>query len=199
MIAMKRVFPVLLPLALIAIAGATWWRMSIDDALPRGRSRSDVTKVPAPTFARFDQHRHLVKLERYFSRQSIVLVFFKPGTGIADNVWLNSLRENYEAIEDRGVVVVAVTTLTPAALNDQTVKQGNDYPFPLVSDIELGNPLPAAHALYGLYDPDTQSTEEGMFFIDREGTVSATMDAPVPIEQPEQFILDLIDGKPLPE
>lgn len=193
---MKRAFSILIPLAAIAIAGATWWRASIDDSLPRGRSGSDVMRLPAPRFELFDQHRNMVKIERYFSRSAILLVFFEPTDDITQNELLTLLSEHYDEIESRNVVVVGVTTLTPAALHQQTTDRGHELPFPVVSDIYLNNPHPApVHELYGLYDAETQRTREGVFYIDRQGIVNSTVTTPVPLEDPQAFIASLIAGE----
>lgn len=195
---MKRVLTILIPLAAIAIAGATWWRISIDPDLPRGRSGSDVMRLAAPRFALFDQHRHMVKLDRYFSRSAILLVFFSATDDIGQNEVLMLLRERYDELEAQNIVVVGVTTLTPAALHEQTTAQGREFPFPIVSDIELDNPHPApVHDLYGLYDAETQATSEGVFFIDQQGTVMSTIYKPVPLQDPPAAIDALIAGEPI--
>jgi peroxiredoxin len=203
---MKRAFPIILSVAAVAIAAATWWRMSIDDTLPYGRSRTDVLRLPAESFELFDQHRHLVKLERYFSRSAVLLVFFNAESGVIGNEWLDLLRRHHETIESRGVAVVAVTTqeLNPAAIHQQTEEQNNSFPFPILSDMIVDNQHDApVHELYGLYHPETDmseaTTDEATFFISRDGTVTSTVDRPVPIEDPEAFLRDLIEGRPLPE
>ncbi len=197
---MKRAFPILIPLAAIVIAGATWWRASIDDALPRGRSGSDVMRLPAPRFELFDQHRNMVKIDRYFSRSAILLVFFPPTDDVTQNELLMLLSEHFDEIEARNVVVVGVTTLTPATLNQQTTARGHEFPFPLVSDIYLNNPHPApVHEVYGLYDAETQRTREGVFYIDRQGIVNSTVTTPVPLDDPAAFITALIAGEEIDE
>jgi peroxiredoxin len=179
---MQRVW--ILPLTAVVIAGLCAWRMTLP---PRPVVESQTaTRRPAPRagFLLVDQHSHPVKLERYVGRQAVLVRF--TGTAAADTdpvlLWL---RDHAEAAAQAGYEVIGVTAEPPSAVRANARHAGQEWPFPVVSDIVIGEPAPTPlHALWGRVDTETGAPQSGLFEIDRAGTVAFDGPKPQAIEDP---------------
>lgn len=188
---------VVLPFGGIVILGLVLWRErqeAIRDALP-----PEARPLPrrfAPRFQANDHRSKLVKFERYLGRTRIVLVFFDGDAGADQDPVLRPLLEHHTAIEDAGIQVVAVSMATPYANRQAEQRWGQKFPFPVVTDIDPTAPYPASvHRSYGRYDEKGDRPLEGLFLIDRRGTVAMDDNGvPVPVNEPEAAVAALIAG-----
>lgn len=143
----------------------------------------------APRFQLYDQHSQLVKFERYLGRTELLLVFFDSAEPISDNALLRRLRDVHGELETAGLQVVAVSLATPHAVRQAEQQAGEEFPFPVLTDIDMQSPIPApVHRLWGLADDDSPATRTGVFFVDRRGTVAYQGAYPQPLDDPQEFL-----------
>ena len=56
-----------------------------------------------------DQHKHMVKLERYYGRAPIVIVFFDRDAGADKDPYLTQLRDCFDRLDADGIEVVGIS------------------------------------------------------------------------------------------
>lgn len=185
-----------LPLAALVIIALVVYRVQRERrafpiALPAGRQL-------APRFELYDQQNRLVKFERYLGRTKLAVVFFDGPAGADVDPWLRQLRDHHDAVSraGAGVQVIAVSTATPFAIHQAEERAGGPFPFPVLTDIDPRQPIPApVHRLWGLYDDETNTTRTGVFLVDRAGMVTTGAGGPVPVPDADAAIAALCRGE----
>ncbi|WP_437229405.1 redoxin domain-containing protein [Planctomicrobium sp. SH661] len=150
----------------------------------------------APRFQVADHHRHVVKFERFLGRQRVLLLFFDAELGADQDPYVQALVKNFDAIQKAGVEVIAISDATPYANLEAEKKLGREFPFPLLTDIDLKIPATSpVHRLYGLYDVKKEKSRNGMFLIARDGTLPIGPDGkPLPVEDADEAIRQISAG-----
>ena len=186
-----------LPIAAAVIAGLTAYRLQRDPAQSGSTSQAaPAQRQLAPRFELFDQQGQLVKFERYLGRTRLLVVFFDGERGADADPYLTTLRDNIRKVERAGVQVVGISTATRYANRQADDRGGEPFPFPLLTDIDPRQPIPApVHQQFGLYDIESAATRTGVFLIDRAGMVAWEGDAPQPVAEPDPLIRLITRGQ----
>jgi len=172
------------------------WRYQREPGASSGPATSEARQL-APRFELYDQHSQLVKFERYLGRTELLVVFFDGDQPVADNALLSQLRDVHAALETAGLQVVAISLATPHAVRQAEQQIGDEFPFPVLTDIDMQSPIPApVHRLWGLADDDSPVIETGVFFVDRRGMVAYAGAYPQPLDDPQAFVERFVDGPP---
>ncbi len=179
---------IVLLLAAAVILSLVQWRLRREQRGPGPeRQTTDVRRL-APRFELYDQHSQLVKFERYLGRTRILLLFIAD-TPIDQNPLVLQLARDHAKIEDSGVQIIVVGTTTPFAIREAEQQRGEAYPFPVLTDINQQSPEPApTHRQWGLAGDDPGDLREGLFPIERDGTVTWAAQAPQPTQDPQRTI-----------
>lgn len=182
-----------LPIAAVIIAGLCSWRLSRPGTIfGRGSRSVPAERRPSPRFELIDQHKRLVKFERYLHRHRIVLVFFDSTHPPDQDPRLVKLRQALKQLGRNETVVVGVSGGLP-----QQNRQGSVFPFPLLTDLQQrqADSHFRVHKLWGSYDAVANQPEFKMFLIDRKGTVAWEGETPRAIGNPTTVIHALINGQ----
>jgi peroxiredoxin len=179
----------------VIITALCWWRISASS--PSAAAATALVPMdmrPAPPFELYDQQSHLVKLNAFLNRHTVLLIFFDASQDPEQVKSLVRLREFYPALKSNGVAVFGISSALPQDIRRQSSKP---FPFPILADIKAGQP-DSASQLWGRCSspgPDGRVTiHEGMFLVDRSGMVEWHDQAPQPVTNPEQTINQLISG-----
>jgi peroxiredoxin len=187
----------ILPLAAALIAGLVIYRMQ----RPPGDSAGPSAAVPAerrlvPRFALYDQQGQLVKFERYLGRTRMIVVFFDGGGGADADPHLTQLGDHITEVQNAGVQVIGISTATRYANEQAASRGGQPFPFPLLTDIDPQQPIPApVHQQFGLYDLASGTTRRGVFLIDRAGMVAWENGHPQPVAEPDRLVALICRGQ----
>jgi len=122
---------------------------------------------PAPTWNLADQHQQFQSLADY--RGKPVLVVFYLGSGCARCIeQLNLLAPLTQDFTAAGISIVAVSRDSPDGLQRtfEKSKEGNGFPFPILSDLSLDT-----FKAYRAYDDFEHMPLHGAFLIDGNGQV----------------------------
>lgn len=176
----------ILPLAALVIAALTVYRLNRPDRPPPPIpvSAASAATRPAPAFVipLADQHKGIVKLERYYGRAPIVIVFFDGQAGADQDPYLVRLRDCFDEIDDAGIEVVGVSTASTFQNQQAEERTGKPFPFPLLSDIHPQGLSPAPISIqFGVFDAATQTPQTAMFLIDRAGRIAWEGERPRPV------------------
>ncbi len=143
----------------------------------------------APEIELLDQNKpsEFVRLRRHLDHARVLVVFFDGEKGVAGSEVVLRLREEYSALKESGIEVLAVSTALPQQ-NRKAIEQTGPFPFPLLSDHDL-----SVHRAWGMLEEGSGRTATGVFLVDRSGRVgwSMKMDKPLPIAGAEQDIARL--------
>jgi len=156
----------------VVIAGLCGWRMSLP---PRRASVAATARsaYPPRRWELFDQHRTLVKFDRYLGRQPVLLRFFDAARPPQSDPVLAWLRDRHAEVRRHGWEVLAVSVARPADIERQERESGIEWPFPLLADLIERDPTPAPiHRRWGCIDPATEQPRPALFVIDRRGYVA---------------------------
>jgi len=150
------------------------WRQNQLDEWKNDPSRQVATiRTLAPRFTLADHNRKVVKLERLLGRHRVVIAFFDADLGVDQDPRTKSLLKNFDAIDQAGIEIIAVSTATPFANEEAERRLGRELPFPVLTDIDMTNPQPTpAHREYGLVESDSGKVKTGLFMIERDGSLS---------------------------
>jgi peroxiredoxin len=188
-----------LPLAAIVIAALTIYRLNRGERPPAPvpKSAADLPRTaPSLAIPLSDQHKHPVKLERYYGRAPVVIVFFDKDSGADHDPYLTRLRDCFDKIDDAGIEVVGISRATPYENQQAEERAGTKFPFPLLSDVHPQGLSPApVHIQFGLFDTATDATRTAMYLIDRAGRMP--WDGPLPraVDDPAAAVEALCRGE----
>ena len=150
----------------------------------------------APRFELADQHRKIVKFERFLGRQRVVLLFLDPDVALEDDPLLQRLRECFDVISGAGIKVVAVTTASPFAINQAVEKMGGEIPFPVLADISPTPPDLQVHRMWGRIEDTVAKPLPGLFLVARDGTIPVDQAGrPMPVEDETAALGALCQGE----
>ncbi|QDU38142.1 Putative peroxiredoxin [Maioricimonas rarisocia] len=180
----------ILPIAAIVIGGLVFWRLNREERSPSG-ARSVALQL-APRFELYDQSSRLVKFERYLGRTRMAVVFFDGDAGADQNALLRTLQEHHDAVEQAGVQIIGISTATPYANRAAGERAGGEFPFPLLSDVDLARPV---HRQWGMVNLQTGEPKSGLFLVDRGGRVAAQGGEFVPVSDPDSVVAELAQGR----
>jgi peroxiredoxin len=191
---------VILPLAAVVIAGLVVYRLNRGERpsppVPKSASVRETHTAPPLAIPLADQHKHLVKLERYYGRAPIVIVFFDKDAGADKDPYLTQLRDCFDQLDADGVEVVGISRASSFENQQAEERAGKPFPFPILSDIHPEGHSPAPISIqFGLFDVPTQSTRTAVFLIDRAGQISWDGAAPRPVSDPAAAIDALCRGQ----
>ncbi|MBL8850356.1 MAG: redoxin domain-containing protein [Planctomycetaceae bacterium] len=197
-IARRRI--VILPLAAVVIGALTLYRLNRAERPPAAvpKSAGTVETRPAPLLAipLADQHKNIVKLERYYGRASIVIVFFDAEAGADRDPYLTRLRDCFEQLDDDGIEIVAISTASRFQNQQAEERAGKPFPFPLLSDIHPEGLSPAPIAIqFGLFDTASQTTKTAVYLVDRAGQIAWDEGRPRPVRDPAAAVDALCRGE----
>src|SRR5699024_5313646 len=85
----------------------------------------------APNFSVADQDGNIHTLDMYKGKKLIVFFYPKASTPGCTNEACN-LRDNYEALQDRGYEILGVSADSPK--RQKNFKEKHKFPFPLLAD-----------------------------------------------------------------
>lgn len=194
----------LLPVAALVIAGLCTWKLTRPpqrQVIPRD---TPGTAMPAPDFELPDQGRdvgtaeeprtepsHRVRLKTYLGRHEILLAFFDGDLGADQDPTLKLLNSRYESLQNRGIVVLGVTTALPQQ-NRQAARKAGGVPFSLLTDVD--GTVCAHWGCLEVRDDGTRRTKPALFLIDRAGRIRWGERLPIPESDPAKTIESLAEG-----
>ncbi|EKB50336.1 thioredoxin-dependent thiol peroxidase [Cecembia lonarensis] len=128
----------------------------------------------APDFEAKDQNGNLIKLSD-FKGKKVVLYFYPKDNTPGCTAQACNLRDNYEALQNAGYVVLGVSSDSEKSHQKFIEKQG--LPFSLIADEDL-----KVHEAYGtwveksMYGRKYMGTARTTFVIDEEGKLEEIID-----------------------
>ncbi|WP_197454027.1 peroxiredoxin family protein [Caulifigura coniformis] len=169
----------LLPVAAVAIAALSVWRMQQEN-VRRSRPRPVPTLRnlrPAPSFLLTTQSGGRAKLAAYLGRTRVVLYFTGGAGSLATAQAFSAVAAAQPGIAGAGAQLVVVTPAPPQEVRRLQEARTAPFPFPVLSDIdpELGIPVPA-HQIWGLGETEGRPPRSGLFLIDRSGYTEFSLD-----------------------
>ncbi len=173
-----------LPISAIIIAGLCAYKLTRPDKVIDSNREIAIIR-PAPLFTLHNDQKppRITKLKGYIGRHKIVLVFFDPKQGLAENPVLVWLRTHADALRRQDVEVFAISPALPQAHRKMLadwLHENERRPFQMLSDI-----FGTAQQLYG--KPGGQSQRdpltplEAVFLIDRAGNLRWNKQHPIPL------------------
>lgn len=190
----------ILPVAAVVIAGLVVYRLNRGERpippVPKSARLNESRTAPPLAIPLADQRKHIVKLERYYGRAPIVIVFFDKDAGADRDPYLTQLRDCFEQVDGDGIEVVGISRASSFENQQAEERAGRPFPFPLLSDIHPEGFSPAPVSIqFGLFDVATQSTRTAVFLIDRAGRIQWEGAAPRPVQNPAAAIDALCRGE----
>ncbi|MEJ7590855.1 MAG: redoxin domain-containing protein [Planctomycetaceae bacterium] len=177
---------------LLVVAAATVWRiLTPRDAVQVTATFAD--ERPAPTFQLLDQNGRQSNLQSYLHRHRIVLVFFDARQGLDGDPLMRRIREFAQAIKRTGIKLIAVST----PLIPEFKSQAESFPFPVLHDTRSGYPDSSSVKWGTAILPSKGAVADirsAMFVIEQTGLVEWDGDKPIPVDDPELFLTQLISG-----
>jgi peroxiredoxin len=164
--------------------------------VPKSAALRETRTAPPLAIPLADQKKHIVKLERYYGRAPIVIVFFDKDAGADKDPYLTQLRDCFDQLDSDGIEVVGISTASSFQNQQAEERAGKPFPFPLLSDIHPEGHSPAPISIqFGLFDVSTQTIRTAVFLIDRAGQVAWDGAAPRPVKDPAAAIDALCRGE----
>lgn len=186
---------IVLLLSTVVIAGLVAWRLNRENNRPEPDRVPSETRRLAPRFELYDQHSKLVKFERYLGRTRLLVLFIGDASLDSDPLF-QQLLTHHSAIADAGVQVLVIGTATPFAIREAEKQRGADFPFPVLTDIDQKTPVPTpTHRQWGLASDDPTDIRQGLFLIDRDGTLAWTGNMPQSENEPILAIETIAKGE----
>ncbi len=185
---------IVLFLSAAVIFSLVQWRLSRErDGPAPNKAATDIRQL-APRFELYDQHSQLVKFERYLGRTRLLVLFIADAKA-DEHPLVQQLAKAHAAIDKAGVQVIVVGTATPFAIREAEKRHGEPFPFPILTDINQLTPEPSpTHRHWGLASDDLPEIRQGLFLIDRDGTVAWTDNTPQPAHNPKLAIEFITSG-----
>ena len=172
----------ILPISAAIIVGLVAFKLT---RVPQGQRIGifeERRPAPVPTFPALDSQNKLLKIDAYFGRHEILLVFFDGDTGADHDPVLRRVRQHFDSLKRRDVKVVAISAALPQH-NRHAAARGGAFSFPLLSDPEF-----LIHRQWGRYDENQQRPLTGVFVIDRAGQVAWSGKSPRPEDNLDRFL-----------
>lgn len=125
---------------------------------------------PAPGFEAKDQNGNIIKLADFKGRK-VVLYFYPKDNTPGCTAQACNLRDNYEALQKAGYIVLGVSS--DSEKSHQKFIEKQNLPFPLIADEDL-----KVHEAYGtwveksMYGRKYMGTARTTFVIDENGVLS---------------------------
>ncbi|WP_194976337.1 thioredoxin-dependent thiol peroxidase [Aquiflexum lacus] len=125
---------------------------------------------PAPNFEAKDQNGNIIKLADFKGRK-VVLYFYPKDNTPGCTAQACNLRDNYEALQKAGYIVLGVSS--DSEKSHQKFIEKQNLPFPLIADEDL-----KVHEAYGtwveksMYGRKYMGTARTTFVIDENGNLS---------------------------
>ncbi len=156
-----------LPLAALVIGALVYFKTNQPAQVLTPEARETLLRRrPAQSFKLHDQQSQPFRLDRYLGRHKLLIVFFDPGEGAANNAQLQVLKAGFEKLTAHGEKVIAISYATPYA-NRESFKQGGDFPFHVLSDADY-----SVGTQWGCMLPgDPPRVIPSAFVIDRAGVI----------------------------
>ena len=123
----------------------------------------------APSFEAKDQNGNIIKLADFKGRK-VVLYFYPKDNTPGCTAQACNLRDNYEALQKAGYIVLGVSS--DSEKSHQKFIEKQNLPFPLIADEDL-----KAHEAYGtwveksMYGRKYMGTARTTFIIDENGNL----------------------------
>ena len=130
--------------------------------------------MPAPSFEAKDQNGNTIKLSD-FKGKKVVLYFYPKDATPGCTAQACNLRDNYEALQKAGFIVLGVSSDSEKSHLKFIEKQ--NLPFPLIADENL-----KVHEAYGtwveksMYGRKYMGTARTTFVIDEEGKIAEVIE-----------------------
>jgi peroxiredoxin Q/BCP len=124
---------------------------------------------PAPNFEAKDQNGNIIKLADFKGRK-VVLYFYPKDNTPGCTAQACNLRDNYEALQKAGYIVLGVSS--DSEKSHQKFIEKQNLPFPLIADEDL-----KVHEAYGtwveksMYGRKYMGTARTTFIIDENGNL----------------------------
>jgi peroxiredoxin Q/BCP len=125
---------------------------------------------PAPSFEAKDQNGNIIKLSDFKGRK-VILYFYPKDATPGCTAQACNLRDNYEALQKEGFIVIGVSSDSEKSHLKFIEKQ--NLPFPLIADEDL-----KVHEAYGtwveksMYGRKYMGTARTTFVIDENGILT---------------------------
>lgn len=187
----------LLLFAAAVIAGVCWYKLSQVHPPPTGRVIEQFCPAAGFKFSLPDQNKptRYINLRAYLGRHHVILVFFDGAKGAEAEPVLVRLRKDYDKLNRRGVKVFGISTNLPqknrppkTPAHQLPGQPKEPFPFPLLSDLNAMR----VHKLWGRHDAASNSPTTGTFHIDAAANVRCDGRKPLPLEDPNAVIDELI-------
>jgi peroxiredoxin Q/BCP len=126
--------------------------------------------IPAPSFEAKDQNGNIIKLSDFKGRK-VILYFYPKDATPGCTAQACNLRDNYEALQKAGFIVLGVSSDSEKSHLKFIEKQ--NLPFPLIADEDL-----KVHEAYGtwveksMYGRKYMGTARTTFVIDENGILT---------------------------
>lgn len=124
---------------------------------------------PAPSFEAKDQNGNIIKLADFKGRK-VVLYFYPKDNTPGCTAQACNLRDNYEALQKAGYIVLGVSS--DSEKSHQKFIEKQNLPFPLIADEDL-----KVHEAYGtwveksMYGRKYMGTARTTYIIDENGNL----------------------------
>ncbi|MGF1638907.1 MAG: thioredoxin-dependent thiol peroxidase [Cyclobacteriaceae bacterium] len=128
----------------------------------------------APAFEGKDQNGNLIKLSD-FAGKKVILYFYPKDNTPGCTAQACNLRDNYEALQKQGYVVIGVST--DSEKSHQNFIKKHELPFSLLADVDK-----SIHELYGtwqeksMYGRKYMGTARFTFVIDEKGMLTEVIE-----------------------
>lgn len=125
---------------------------------------------PAPAFEAKDQNGQTIRLAD-FKGKKVVLYFYPKDNTPGCTAQACNLRDNYEALQNAGYIVLGVSS--DSEKSHQKFIEKQNLPFPLIADVDL-----KVHEAYGtwveksMYGRKYMGTARTTFVIDENGLLA---------------------------
>ncbi|MFQ5731731.1 MAG: redoxin domain-containing protein [Planctomycetaceae bacterium] len=191
-----------LSVSALLIAAACLYKVTrtYDRAQADGRMRRCVAPAfPAPLL---NQHLQPRRLKAFLGRRRILIVFYDGEKGAEADGVLVRLRDDYDRLKANRVIVLGISTATPQ--QNRPPPKGiafrhpnspeTPFPFDLLTDLPLreSGPKHRVHRQWGRLDSTNGRTRPGVFLIARDQTVACDGGKPVPVEDADAAIDELL-------
>ncbi len=182
-----------LPIAAVVITGLCAYRATRPPRPVVAVEAQPLRAFPPKDWELPDHGFRLVKFNRFLGRHPVVVLFFDSRQPIEEDTLLIWLRDHADEIYDAGWRIIAISPAPPAEVRNAATRAGQDWPFPVLTDMHLRNPAPTpVHYLWSRIDRMTGEPLPALFLVDRMGYVVYQNGRPLPEQNPLQSLKQII-------